>query len=320
VFGAAIIEMRRQWGITNCSSDYPRDNDEIVIYTPGEWPESVPSSPFPPTDIDEQAGLLIVPPEVSDGGPMLIAWYRDLKRLHDLSIPESSRAYEPFPETSWITFLSKCIVFEPARPRLLEFSDRAIVRIDVPMANLTDPPEDRCIVNERYAMVGAPIETVTDVRHVEHAWITFYEEVFSLVSDALQNEHGIDLRALRENVTEKHPEVWSRQRERLSSAGKRLVIHVERDTTEEEVTGALKILKAGLQEEPRLGRPRRDPLVCVQCAIWRDEEGWSHVQIAERFNWAIQYPPAQIPRSETARQHIAEGRRILNQRHKKSAP
>lgn len=322
LFGAAIIEMRSRWGITDCCCGDLYQNgvdDGVVIFTPEEWPKSIPSSPFPSTDIDERADLLLAPPEVSNGGPYLVAWYRDLKRMHDQFVPESCRSRDLFPETSWVTFLSRCVLCNPVRPRLLEFANRAVVRIDVPMSDPAHGAEDRCIQLEKYAMIHAPIETVTDARHIEHAWISFYEELFSLIGDALKSQHGIDLKALREDVADKHPDIWSRQRERLSSAGKRLLIHVDEETSENDVVGAYKIIKAGLPGQPRQGRPKRDPLVCVQCAIWYDEEGWSHVQIAERFGWAIQYPAGQKPRSETARLHIAEGRRILKQRQRRAA-
>lgn len=62
------------------------------------------------------------------------------------------------------------------------------------------------------------------------------------------------------------------------------------------------------------GRPPRDPLLCVQVALWHDEARLSYAEIGARMGWTIQRPPGMSPRCETARQHAERGRELLEQR------
>jgi hypothetical protein len=91
-------------------------------------------------------------------------------------------------------------------------------------------------------------------------------------------------------------------------------ITVDVHTTEEDVRNAFKMMTANQPARPRPARPKRDPLLCLQCAVWYDQCDWSHERIAQAMGWAIQYPAGAKPRSETARQYIADGRSLLNQR------
>jgi hypothetical protein len=68
------------------------------------------------------------------------------------------------------------------------------------------------------------------------------------------------------------------------------------------------LARHGYVGEVKATKSPRDLLVCIQCAIWYDLDGWSHERIAARFGWTVQHPPGQTPRSETVRQHVAAGR------------
>jgi hypothetical protein len=88
-------------------------------------------------------------------------------------------------------------------------------------------------------------------------------------------------------------------------------IRVDELTNKEDASKAYDFIRS---LSPQLDRrtKRMDPLICVQCAIWYDQCGWSHTRIAKRFGWKVQRKPAQRPSSETARRHIADGRSILS--------
>jgi hypothetical protein len=88
-------------------------------------------------------------------------------------------------------------------------------------------------------------------------------------------------------------------------------IEIQPETTEADVRAAFQGIKRRLPTPALPTKSPRDPLLAVQCAVWRDRYEWSEQSIGEHLCWAIQESPIAKPRCETARQHIAEGRTLL---------
>ncbi len=63
------------------------------------------------------------------------------------------------------------------------------------------------------------------------------------------------------------------------------------------------------------GRPARDETQAIQCAIWHDDEGLTHKEIAERLGWHLSLDEHLTPRrSSRVKAHIDLGRKLRGQK------
>lgn len=66
---------------------------------------------------------------------------------------------------------------------------------------------------------------------------------------------------------------------------------------------------------PGAGRPARDETQAIQCAIWHDDEGSTHKEIAERLGWHLSLDEHLTPRrSSRVKAHIDLGRKLRGQK------
>ncbi len=240
-------------------------------------------------------------------------WMVLLHVLHDAVIPPEHRVETPFSSSLefWMGFLSACVLFDPPPDDLLRFADHGVAAYG-DFLNPLNPWADE---DGAPQMLAAPIRFVADAEAVLAAQRRSHERVIDALHCRLA-PLGIDVRELAY-----HLEYWQgpddendENDEDDSATRLRPYIAVDTRTTEDDVRNAFKLMAEALPERPRATKPRRDRLTCLQCAIWYDEDGWSHERIAKRFGWKVQYPAHAKPRSETARQYIAEGRLLLAQR------
>lgn len=241
---------------------------------------------------------------------LFVRWEITLRNLHDRVVPIENqvRGYDFDSAIFWYGFLSACLRYDPPADQLLEFADHAVASyeafLDVlpPWANLADAEAPR--------MLAPPIRFLRDPIPAVEVERERHQRLLESLHNRLAPS-GVDLWEMVYHI-----EYWERPDEQVESPKLRTrpYIAVERHTTESDVLNAYKVVSAMLPERPRPLKPRRDRLVSVQCALWYDEFGWSHQQIAEHFGWTIQHPPGAKPRSETARKHIADGRDLLVQR------
>ena len=164
-------------------------------------------------------------------------------------------------------------------------------------------------------MLGAPIAFLQDPARKAADADTYWHEVFDLLADELL-QRGVDLRARVRDVLDKHPEVLERVRAREAANPVRPHIAVTTETSDAEVRAAVRQIKGSLSWAlQRGGRPRRDPLVSFQCAVWRDAYQIKTQEIARMMGWTVSEDDYGTPRrSETVREHIVEGRRIREER------
>ncbi|MFL5760256.1 MAG: hypothetical protein ACJ789_10985 [Thermomicrobiales bacterium] len=313
-FWEVVQSLRHRWAIEPAVRVPPSLPAEVLIYPwegehyfPHPWPDRLPPSPL--ADASPEADDLGADPSPDadlsgvDESKWRRWWFKDLWRLHDVCIPPECRHHGPCPAVSWATFLSACLLYNPPRTHALAIADAAVMVLDA--ADPDDPNAD--------LMMHAPLVKVRDERVLEEAFEEFHEEVFAALCEALA-PMGIDLRALRAQIAIARPELMEHARDRLRAVPWKRCIDVSRaDVTKADVIQAFELVRSTHPKRPTPKRPKRDPLVCVQCAIWHDEEGRTYEQIGKRFGWDIQYPAEQKPRCETARQHVAEGRRFLHQ-------
>jgi hypothetical protein len=238
-------------------------------------------------------------------------------------------------------FFAGCLMYDPPPDKLLEYADHANdwLRPRVPVSHSLS-----IMASEK--ALGLPIQWIPSLPDFEIAVQQlereYWETYISLLDDALTElltAIGVDadsiiakaeeqasikhMEKLKDSIvhpgTESDPLRWTNAQfmdHVLTTATP--YIRVDNFTSDDDVRRAFTYLRSLRKNERSRERSKRDDLKAIQCAIWYDEYEWSHERIAEYFGWAVQHPPAQKPRSETARQHIAHGRDLL--KHKSSVP
>ena len=329
-FWEAVRWLRCRWGIEAPAALPPPgiagyvDATSTVGYVPAAWPDAL-LWPLPPDlaeDVGAEGPSQCLETRPAEGCPpeewaayCEPEWWADIGRLHDEVVPDAYTRAGPAAMPLWAPFLSACVVFDPPRKALFNFADRPPVMFDLPPGGAADEDDDPAAAGPR--MIAAPIVYLQDPDRTAADADRYWHEVLGLVAHELR-ERGIDvdLPALVRDVIERHPKLSQRARKRDQANPSRPYIRVTRETTDDDVREARRLLRAALPDPPdRGGAPRREPLLCVQCAIWHDELGLPLARIAELCGWKIQQPGwAKEPTSETARAHVAEGRRILSER------
>lgn len=96
-------------------------------------------------------------------------------------------------------------------------------------------------------------------------------------------------------------------------------IHVhgmEKPHKDEDLLDVLRSIRLYARTLPKgPGRPSRDSDLAIQCAIWHDDEGLTHKQIAKRLGWHLSVDDHNTPRRSAAvKGHIDLGRRLRGQK------
>jgi len=247
-------------------------------------------------------------------------WMVLLNVLHDTVVPDDLRVQTPYSYSLdfWMGFLSACIVFDPPLDNLLGFAEHGVAAYG-DFVNPFNPWDD----GDGPEMLGAPISFLPDPEQLiaeeqeRHDWVIGRLQE-ALDAREITHRGEIDLREMAAHFEFVYESEYEKAHKKHDGSLPRIptrpYITVDVHTTEDDVRNAFKLMVANQHKRPRPARPKRDPLLCLQCAVWYDECGWSHERIAQTMRWAIQYPAGAKPRSETARQYIADGRSILNQR------
>jgi hypothetical protein len=276
---------------------------------------------------EPQTGLFHHPPEYRYPGPVTLdssdPWDRFFAFCRDWldNFPRDDGNFA-------LVFLSGCAWYDPPHDDLIGFANHADNLLGGwhPMAEKHDPPPP-----------GLPITWIPDLEDLmtdSAAEAGQSDQQFLLeLKDALVatlTEMGLDgdaIWAAAESVTRRGTSFLklgynlpSAQPLVLGStswstwAKSQPFIEVQPETTEADVRAAFQWIKRRLPTPAPSTKSTRDPLLCLQCAIWRDDLGWSEKQIGDQCGWTIQRSSIAKPRCETARQHIAEGRAMLAQR------
>jgi hypothetical protein len=216
-------------------------------------------------------------------------WSQDLRKLHDEIIPEDCYYGHVF-ETRhcWERFLSGCVMYDPPDKELEEFvSQRLVYR-----KGHRDSP---------YVMSVAPIRSMKDWTAVEDACLV----VLSQFADNIIQRHEQDP---EKDVAELIREAFSTLDsltpvfEHHHKNPPKPFIEVQPWHTEEDIRNAFRLLRGAQQVTSRRGRPKRDELRAVQCAIFADRYGWTEEQVSDHYGWK---------HYGKAGKYIREGRRIL---------
>lgn len=248
-------------------------------------------------------------------------WLALLHMLHEAVVPDDLKVVTRYANSLdfWMEFLSACVVYDPPAEHLLKFAEHGVAAY----GDFIDPfnPWADADNDDGLQMLASPIrflpdpeQLIADERYRQEWVLERIQE--TLAKRPLVRTEDLDLLEMAshfEFIYEGTEELRRRAR-RPPGAGMRPYIDVTAQTTETDVRNAFRLMASHQPARPQPSRPKRNPLHCLQCAVWYDQCGWSHEQIAGVFGWAVQRPAGAKPRSETVRLHIQEGRLLLSQR------
>jgi hypothetical protein len=252
--------------------------------------------------------------------------------IHDLYYRHEAD-FRHIPSVARQAFLAGCVQYDPPPGQLLAFADHAL-----PFLAPRRPVTGSWALPDRHPnAVGLPIEWVPYGPDVEVV-ATLKERA------AAECEMGAFKDALREELRGRGLDPEPILRKAARQSGLHLPAHIAaqaarwraephhcpytladeiaRDATPhvrvDDVT-SVDDAKAAASYIKKLrgttnNKPKRHALACVQCAIWRDDLHWTYARIAGEMGWQTQDNYSGSPRrSETARAHVAEGRKLRDQ-------
>jgi hypothetical protein len=224
-------------------------------------------------------------------------WRDDLLTIILRVVPERFRARHslnsPF---DWYGFISACVLHDPPKTDLRKFSE-----IGGPWASSLwlQSTKDH---NNTYVTVGSPIRWFADPDEIRRIEIECWTAGLDKLDDLHLQHLGLNLADMIEDVHRKFPEIRRVRAEKLHYLNKRRYIEVDEHTTEDEVRKAFRMLAEAHRTRPEAARPKRNRLLCVECAVLHDRYTWTYEQLAERYGWHDH---------TLASKYIRDGRSIL---------
>jgi hypothetical protein len=218
-------------------------------------------------------------------------WVNDLAALYNAVIPKDARSTRYFVGSGWDVFLSICVLYDPPDTRLEEFADSFHWR----GSNVS--PRSGVV------MYSPPIVWQRDADQAEETMMEFYEGSLDALLEEYVHPQGVTTEEAMERIRKERPEVFERMREGLHDNESRPYIDVKPHHTQKDIEAAFRVLRARQDAGSPQGRPRRDTLTAVQCAILHDRLGWTYERIA--LERGIN------PDSNDVSKYIADGRHAL---------
>jgi len=220
-------------------------------------------------------------------------WRGELSDIARAVVPQLLLGSGPsFLDYDWVRFLSVCVLFDPPDERLEEFAQLG------PFLAVSPLPSGSA------SMAAGPVKVMHDPYEergvAERAWSLIFEAVFELYLEP----QGLARDDVLQKIHEARPEIRETRDQEWHDLRLRTYIEVNENTTWEDVKAAFKMIDDAREERPKTGRPKRDRLRCVQCAILHDQNGWTYEQIAQRYAW---------PDYTLASKYVADGRKILRE-------
>jgi hypothetical protein len=311
-FWDAVSEMRTRWSIT----------------AQERLPELPKFSPFPKE----------FPPDQYSNWLGDIAWYeREV-------VPEGMRRR---PGHWWTRFVSACVLYDPPELALLEFAAYGeplpipLPRIE-PVESLPTPED----ILERAKAAGAEaaqrfadqlenraqeskpnasqkshrsfaimpsVVTLRDPYEVEEVERWYWVQVVRELIERYIRPQGLDVGKILEEIL-RSPELWGEYLRRMEHVPKTHYISVDEYTSEADVKNARRLIRETLEQNPG-GRPLRDPLVALQCAVLYDRHNGRHPEDGRRRVWTHEKLAVEFDLESwrAAKAHVQLGRELLNQ-------
>jgi hypothetical protein len=282
-----IREMRERWEIDAQPQMPPPYPHVFVPETLGQPPE-------------EQFG-----DEADEWHAKYREWTSDLMALFEAVVPEEARDSKYFVGSFWGLFLPMCVLYDPPETQLEDFVGRV-----GGLASNVAPSGDK-----QYWMPAPPIVWLRDADRVETMVAELHREFLEALLEKYVHPQGISSEDAIWSIHEERPDLFERYWRSLRDIELRPYIDVKPHHTDKDIKSAFKILSARHETRPAVGRPTRDELTAVQCAILHDRYNppdptdkrrrtWTFERLAEEFR---------LGTWRAAKSHVQLGRELLNQ-------
>jgi hypothetical protein len=309
LFWDAVSEMRERWNVT--AQEQLPDRPGFTL-----CPEKLP---------------------IERGGE----WVGDIVAIEEKAIPEGMRRREG---DLWSRFLSACVLYDPPELELLRFAaygdpqpgpldsllmgppppgpEEIIERTKELGAQLFDQfqnPGSKPSAKPRpdLAMSLPSLVKLPDPYEVEMVGLWFWHHTVRELIDRYIRPQGLDVKEVLHNVL-KTSGISAEYAERMSEVSETYYIVVDEYTSEEDLENTRRMIRAAQERNPG-GRPARDPLAALQCALLHDkynetEPGdgriwrWSYKRLADEFR---QFG---VRNARSAEAHVKLGRELLKNR------
>jgi hypothetical protein len=288
-FWDLIREMRERWDITPETLVPPPFRGPIDLefplrtpnpYRPANWPD-------PHEDRNESWDLTI-------------SWATDIREIQNQVVPEKYQDKGAPGELD--RFLSACVLYDPPENELLEF---AKISAPEPKAfyghQVPDEVDDSV---EFPRMVAPPVKTLRELTESED-WaldclIYYHSEKLRALMEAL----GIVPHQLLTEFEKDDPEIRERYLRKVERDESRYFIEVDERMNMDDVHNAFLMIRAVQEERVSGGRPSRDRLTAVQCAVLYKNPNWTYQKVADHLK---------LGSKDTARRYIEVGQKILKE-------
>ena len=275
-FWDAVLEVREKWG--------------IVALT--QLPPSGPG-----------ISGLILPEHAPDGDQeffrIVDEWIEDIGRVEERCIPARFRD-----SAEWKDFISACILFDPPEGQFLEFTKHG----DPRYLDYARPggQGDRVPLQAR-----APLRWLADESELEATHLWLLESLLEELGRRHLEPLGLDIEKMVEDVFD-NTDLRAQYNSKKRDLAKRWHIRVESGITFDDVRKSFSLIPSAEKGRSSGGRPRRNSLIELECAILYDrhnrvdENGrtrWTFSRLAEKYG---------LPTNEVS-EYVKEGRQLLSQ-------
>jgi len=198
-----------------------------------------------------------------------------------------------------------CVLYDPPETQLEEFAERI-----GGLASNVAPSGDK-----QYWMPAPPIVWLSDADHAESTMREFYEALLEALLEKYVHPQGISSEDALGSIHRERPELFVQLMRALVENKSRPYIDVKPYHQTSFSVSAFKVLSARHDTRPASGRPKRDELTAVQCAILYDQHNvtdptdkrrraWTHERLDEVFG---------LGSCRVAQGYVERGRELLNQ-------
>jgi len=222
-------------------------------------------------------------------------WRRELSEIVQAVVPASLlRYHDPYSiglgAVEWEPFISACVLFDPPDTELEQFAELGPF---LATSSLEVGPK---------TMAASSVKRMHDPHEERQVYSRAWSLAFDTLFELYLKPMGFDLEEVWQEVHKARPEIRENRDLEWNDLRLRTYIEVDRNTTWDDVKFAFKMIDEARTERPKRGRPNRDRLRCVQCAILHDRHGWTYEQVAKQYAWQDY---------TLAGKYITHGRKIL---------
>src|SRR5918994_112374 len=189
---------------------------------------------------------------------------RDLAAIVERFVPEGLRHTFAM---DWQGFVQACLLYDPPEMQLTEF-DKLWTE---PLPFFLIPRGGSKHLQE---MAAPPIKMMRDPAKVREQLTSFYEGFVNALMKQYLVPLGYTKEQVHRSIVEQQPELWEKLEEAERGNKEKPYVVVDEYTSLADVKRAATKIGASDGQRPVTGRPQRDPLKAVECAILHDHHEW----------------------------------------------